>query len=204
MDHENEFALTRLYEAEVLKEIRTVLNIITNSMAIPLYLIFWVADLIYIPDRKWEFLLLRMTIIPICLVTRYESKKELTSYQAQILCVTFVGLVALPINIMIFLIPEVGTGYYAGLNLVAIGGLSFIPFSLNFFLAATFTIYFPYYSIALGKSQGMHDLLEVLLNSFFIVGAIIICFVIRLNHERFRLRDINNTLALNARNLNEE
>jgi hypothetical protein len=191
-----EITLAELHEAEVIAEIRSVLDVITHSMVIPLYLMFWVADLIYIPKFKWIFLLLRLTIVPICFIARYDSRREQNAQYAQILCCVFVGLVALPINIMIYFIPDIGTGYYAGLNLVAIGGLSFIPFSMNFFIAATFAIYFPYYLVVFSKAGSLQDVFSILFNSFFIVGSIIICFVIRIYHEKLRLRDIDSRLAL--------
>lgn len=190
--------MSQIREAIVIDEIRSTINVITNWMAIPLYLVFWVADLIYIPQYKWEFLALRMTIVPLCLIIRYDSRREQSAKHAQLLCVAFAGLAALPINIMIAMIPDVGTGYYAGLNLVAIGGLSFIPFTMNYFLSATFAIYFPYYLIVFLKANNLQDLFDILLNSFFIVGSIIICFAIHIYHEKLRLREINNLMTSKA------
>lgn len=187
--------MSQIREAIVIDEIRSTINVITNWMAIPLYLVFWVADLIYIPQYKWEFLALRLTIVPLCLVIRYDSRREQSAKHAQLLCVAFAGLAALPINIMIAMIPDVGTGYYAGLNLVAIGGLSFIPFTMNYFLAATFAIYFPYYLIVFVRASNLQDLFDILLNSFFIVGSIIICFAIHIYHEKLRLKEINNLMT---------
>ncbi len=187
--------MSQIREAIVIDEIRSTINVITNWMAIPLYLVFWVADLIYIPQYKWEFLALRLTIVPLCLIIRYDSRREQSAKHAQLLCVAFAGLAALPINVMIAMIPDVGTGYYAGLNLVAIGGLSFIPFTMNYFLAATFAIYFPYYLIVFVRANNLQDLFDILLNSFFIVGSIIICFAIHIYHEKLRLKEINNLMA---------
>lgn len=190
--------LSQLREAVVIEEIRSVIGVITNWMAIPLYLVFWVADLIYIPQYKWEFLALRLTIVPLCILVRLDSRREQSAKHAQLLCVAFAGLAALPINIMIAMIPDVGTGYYAGLNLVAIGGLSFIPFTMNYFLAATFAIYFPYYLVVFVRASNLQDLFDILLNSFFIVGSIIICFAIHIYHEKLRIKGMNNRLALSS------
>lgn len=113
-------------------------------------------------------------------------------------------MVALPINVMIALIPDVGTGYYAGLNLVAIGGLSFIPFSSFFFAATALEIYLPYYIVTAFKIQTVADLWPVVLNSFFIVGSIVICFLIRYFHEQLRMREINSRMALKAEIANRD
>ncbi|WP_374074899.1 adenylate/guanylate cyclase domain-containing protein [Bdellovibrio bacteriovorus] len=200
----NEITTAQLRESEVLEEIRSVLKVIANWMAVPLFLAFWVADLIYVPQHKWHFLALRLTIIPLCLLAKYESQREQSARRAQVFSAFYVGLVALPINIMIAMIPDVGTGYYAGLNLVAIGGLSFIPFSMGFFLCTALAIYLPYYAIVFSKVQTLQDVWPIVLNSFFIVGAIVICFLIRFFHEKLRIREINSRLALKAEIANRD
>lgn len=88
--------------------------------------------------------------------------------------------------------------FYAGLNLVALGGLSFIPFSMRFFLGTALAIYLPYYLVVLFRLQDTVTLRSILLNSFFIAGSITICFLIRFFHEQLRLRELNSRLALKA------
>lgn len=193
----DELILSQFRDAEIAEDLRSVLDVITRSMAIPLYLMFWIADLIYIPERKWEFLALRCLIIPLCLIARKYLYTFEDAFRSQLICATLAGLVALPINVMVGIIPDIGTSYYAGLNLVAIGGLSFLPLTMNFFIFATFTIYFPYYLIVFSKAHTLQDLLTILVNSFFIVSSIIVCFVIRNYHENLRLRELNLRLALN-------
>lgn len=193
-----------LRKSEVGEEIRSVMAIIANWMAIPLFLAFWLADIFYVPDLKWPFLGLRLTIIPVCLLAKRTINKEQNPYRMQLLAAMYVGFVALPINIMIALIPDVTTGYYAGLNLVALGGLSFIPFVTPFFLGTALAIYLPYYAVVLFRMESSADLLGVLLNSFFIVGSLVICFLIRYFHEQLRLREITSRLALNEEVINRD
>lgn len=200
----NEITSTELRKSEVVEEIRSVLSVIANWMAVPLFLAFWLADLFYVPQFKWIFLGLRLTIIPVCLLAKYELTKEQSAHRAQIFAAIYVGLVALPINIMIALVPDVATGYYAGLNLVALGGLSFIPFSILFFLGTALAIYLPYYAIILFRAENSETMFRVLLNSFFIVGSLVICFLIRFFHEKLRLREINSRLALKAEVANRD
>lgn len=199
-----EITISQMRESEILEEIRSVLKVIANWMAVPLFMAFWLADLMYVPQLKWPFLALRLTIIPVCLLAQYEIRKEQTPLRAQIFAALYCGLVALPINFMIALIPDVGTSYYAGLNLVAIGGLSFIPFSIGLFICTALAIYFPYYAIVLTKAQTMDDYKGIALNSFFIIGAIVICFLIRFFHEKLRLREINSRFALKSEIANRD
>lgn len=200
-------ALTKskeLRQSEVVEEIRSVMAIIANWMAVPLFLTFWLADLLYVPELKWPFLGLRLTIIPVCFLAKRLIEKEQNPHQIQFLTACYVGLVALPINIMIALIPDVTTGYYAGLNLVALGGLSFIPFSTSFFVGTTLAVYLPYYILVLMKANSSEDLRGILLNSFFIIGSLIICFLIRYFQEQLRLREITSRLALNEEVANRD
>ncbi|MGE9743375.1 adenylate/guanylate cyclase domain-containing protein [Bdellovibrio bacteriovorus] len=199
-----EITTSQMREFEVVEEIRSVLRVIANWMAVPLFMAFWIADLIYVPQFKWLFLGLRLTIIPLCMLAKYELRKEQSFTRAQWFAALYAGLVALPINIMIYFIPDVGTGYYAGLNLVAIGGLSFIPFSTGFFVATALGIYLPYYLFTALKIQTLPDLWPVVLNSFFIIGSIVICFLIRFFHEQLRMREINSRLALKAEIANRD
>lgn len=195
---------SQLRESELVEEIRSVLRVIANWMAVPLFLAFWLADLIYVPEQKWLFLFLRLTIIPLCLFAKYELNKEQSVFRAQSFAVAYVGLVALPINIMIHLIPDIGTGYYAGLNLVALGGLSFIPFSTSFFVATALSIYLPYFAGMALRIKNWNDFSSVALNSFFIVGSIVICFLIRFFHEKLRMQELNSRLALKAEIANRD
>lgn len=192
-----EVLLSEFRDVEIVEDLRSILNVITRSLAIPLYLMFWIADIIYAPQFKWQFLGLRLCVVPLCLGARQLIYKIQSPIYAQLLCATLSGLVALPINIMIYFVPDIGTGYYAGLNLVAIGGLSFLPLTMNYFIWGAFSIYFPYYFVVLSKASSLQDLSSIFINSFFIISSIIVCFVIRNYHESLRLRELNLRLALN-------
>ena len=199
-----EITSKQLREFEVNEEIKSVLKVIANWMAVPLFLAFWLADLIYIPSLKWPFLALRLTIVPVCWAAKYFIEKEQASAKSQWIACAYAFFVALPINIMIVMIPDVTTGYYAGLNLVALGALSFIPFSLQFFAITTAAIYVPYFATVLIKAHTTAEYFGVLLNSFFIVGSITICFLIRFFNEKLRVREINSRLALKAEIANRD
>lgn len=153
----SEITSTHLREFEVNEKIKSVLKVVANWMAVPLFMAFWVADLIYVPDLKWKFLALRFSIIPVCFGAKYFIERENSPLKSQWVAALYSGLVALPINIMITMVPDVSTGYYAGLNLVAIGGLSFIPFTLNFFCFTTLAIYLPYFAIVIYRAHTPQD-----------------------------------------------
>ncbi|UYL07464.1 adenylate/guanylate cyclase domain-containing protein [Bdellovibrio sp. SKB1291214] len=195
---------SQMREFEVNAEISAVFKVISNWMAIPLYLVFWLADCIYAPALKWEFLALRLTIIPVCIIAKKILDHERSAESAQWVAAIFGGLVALPINVMIGLLPEVTTTYYAGLNLVALGGLSFLPFTLPFFLLTAGLIFIPYYAIVIYGAHSTKDWLGILINTFFITGTILICYLIRFFHERMRLREIHSRMALKTEIVNRD
>ncbi len=190
--------ISKLREDEMIHEIKLVLKVVANWMAIPLFMLFWIADLIYVPEQKWLFLFLRLTIIPFCFIASKLIIKEHTFDRAQLIVSMYLSALALPINLMVYYIGDIGTGYYAGLNLIAVGGLSFIPFNRKYFFGTTIGIYLPYYLIVLFKSNSLNDLKFVFINSFFIIGSIVICFLIRFFNERLRIKELDSRIALQS------
>ena len=199
---ENDLVQQRRHE--VLIEMRTVIGIIANKMAIPLYLLFWIADIFYVPQLKWEFFLIRLTSIPICLLTIKLSKKYDTIEKVERVALFFAISLAAGINLMIYLIGDIATPYYAGLGLVALAALSFIPFSNKKYLLATIGIYLPYYIMAFVASKSYNQIAVLVVNTFFIISAVIICFLIRFFQESLRVKEIESRNKLNFEIVNRD
>ena len=173
-----------------LEETKTVLTVVTSWMVIPLYLIFWLCDILYIPELMWLFLGLRAMAIPIALLTVFALRQIQNFHQIQILASAYTISLALIINCMIYFIGEPATPYYAGLNLIAVGGLSFIPFSVPFFIITACGVFIPYYLIVFSQVQTSSDLSQVFIISFFIISTILITLVVRLYRERLRHKEL--------------
>ena len=169
----------------------------------PLFILFWIADIICAPGLKWEFLGIRLAIIPLCLTLVMLTKRLNHLVHLEIMASLYAICLALGINLMIFLIADPSTPYYAGLNLVAIGTLSFIPFSRNFYVATAAGIYLPYYAITLSRisSNNWHGLA---VNSFFIISSVCMCFLIRFFHASTMVQETEAKLDLKAEILNRE
>lgn len=189
-------AITQLREFEGVEETRSVLRIIGHWMAIPLFLFFWSADLILYPDLKWPFLAIRLSVIPISLLTTFLIDRAKNLQQAQWAGLFLGAATATCLNLIVFMIPDPTTPYYAGLNLVAIGGLSFIPFDRRFFAALATAIFAPYFAIVLLKSHESGQYQLIYINSCFMMGSLIVCFLIRYFNEALRMREIYSRLAL--------
>ena len=56
-----EKAIAQYRQQDLPAEIRSVLAIIASKMAMPLYLLFWAADIAYVPHLKWPFFAIRLS-----------------------------------------------------------------------------------------------------------------------------------------------
>lgn len=190
-------ALEQVRREQKLGEIKSILVVITSAMVLPLYFLFWLCDLIYAPELKWEFLALRSTIIPVAFIINFFTQRTHTLAGAYKIAFAYAATMGLPICFMVLMLKNPATAYYAGLNLVAIATLTFIPWTRNLFALASVAIFAPYYVIVLQLSQSVADYKAVAVNSFFIVSTVVISAVVRLFYERMRYRELSQQLDLN-------
>ncbi len=192
--------LTRLenewLRIEKFEELRATLFMISNWMVLPLYFLFWVCDLIYVPELKWEFLALRSTVIPACLIVQWGAKRVHAYHQSQWLALFFIVCLAGVINTMVFMIDSPLTPYYAGLNLVAIGSLTFIPWERRFFLLGFGAIFAPYFIGQFIRIDNGADLKGLLVHAFFIFSTGLIAFIIRMFNEKLRIKEYRSRVML--------
>lgn len=193
-----------LREVEAAEEIRSVIHVICHWMTVPLFLVFWLADLAYYPDLKWPFLGIRLLVIPLCWIFRRLIDRAKNYHHAQMIAVGLGIGTASCINLIITLIPDPTTAYYAGLNLVALGSLSFIPFNRRGFAVLFLGIFLPYYAIVLSKARGTEDFKVIFVHSFFILGSAVVCYLIRHFNEELRMREINSRMALKSEIANRD
>src|SRR5688572_12292004 len=131
-------------EQRRLDEIKKILVVITSKMSVPLYLAFLITDYLYVPQFFVIFAVMRICIIGLTLYIRSQTQKLKTLGDAQATALALVLTNSIPITIMIWLIGDVSTPYYAGLNLVAIAGISFIPWTRNYLFLVIGLIYTPF------------------------------------------------------------
>ena len=170
-------------------DLRKFLNVLTSWMSVPLFMAFWVADLIYAPHLKWEFLGIRSLVIALGLgmgrlINRIQSMKGL-----QTLGIVFIGLNATAITVMALFAEGPDSQYYAGLNLVAVGSLTFLPWTRVAWLVNALVIYSPYLvcSLFLLSPDAKADFV---LNCFFMMATLVIAWVSRVHTEQLRSQEI--------------
>lgn len=191
-------------EIELVNEIRGVLKVIANKAVIPLFLAFWIADLLYVPKFKWIFLLIRLLMVPLCLLVVYLSERTSNYKKLKLLMLSYSILAASGINLMIVMIADPATPYYAGLCMVAIGSLSFMPFTKKEFFVAALAIFGPYITYCSYISKTQSELATLAINVFFVFGSICLCFLVRFFQEGLRLKEIAARLQLKQELENRE
>lgn len=191
---------TQQLRAEKLDEMKSVVSTITGYMVLPLYLLFWITDLISAPDYKWEFLGLRASVIPFALVINFLINRANTLTAAQSIALLYVFGLAGVINIMIFVMQDPVSIYYTGLILIAIGGLGFFPWDTRYFILVIIAIFLPYLLILSSMSPTQQQLDQLSVVGFFINGTITILWVMWFYRERLRQKEIKTRLELNEEN----
>lgn len=169
---------------------------------ISLYLLFWIADWIYAPNLKWEFLAYRLIVVSlICVVNPWVQRcRTLAAVQwtNSIYTVILTG----PIVTMIFKSGDGGSPYYAGLMLVAFG-ICIWPWTLRFFLLQNAIIFLPFY---LGPFLFLKhtNWVSLALNSFFLIGTATIVAVVYIVTESLRRLEYQQRLLRHRELLNRD
>ena len=185
------------FRIEKLEELRATLHMISNWMVLPLYFLFWICDAIYVPEMKWEFLGVRATVIPCCIIVQYYAKRVKTFRAGEYLALFYIFSLATVINSLIFMIDDPLTPYYAGLNLVAIGSLTFIPWDRSFYAPGFLVIFGPYYFGQCFRMHSWENVKGLIINTFFIIGTVAITLIIRQFNEKLRMKEYFSRVQLN-------
>ena len=190
-------SIKKQLDQEKLEEMQAVVYTITGYMVLPLYLMFWITDLVYVPEYKWEFLFLRLFSIPFALLSNYFIRKSTTLLTAQRVGIAYIlGLCAI-IDVMIFMMGDPISPYYTGLVLIAIGGLGFFPWDRKYFIYVSIVIYAPYIFLVYLLQPTINDLGHLVIIGFFINGSITILWVVHFFREKLRIKEITARLKLN-------
>ena len=184
-------------EKEKLDELQAVVRTITGYMVLPLYLMFWVTDLFYAPEYKWEFLALRLFSIPFALLSNYFINRATTLLIAQRIGLAYIFGLSAIIYVMIYIMGDPTSPYYTGLIIIATGGLGFFPWTKRYFIYVVIVIFLPYILVVLSLSPDESDIPLLVIIGFFINGTVTVLWVIHFFREKLRLKEITSRLNLN-------
>lgn len=178
-----------------LSEIKQILDVISFKVAVPLYFLFWFLDLIYVPQYKWEFLGIRFLILPTAFITHWWLKSTSSIKQAEYAGLFLAFMCASILNAMIFIIGH-GALYSIPLHLVAVGGLSFIPWTNRNFFIAIVLIYGPYIALEAYWTEQAESAAQFSVNMFFILGVIVLTWVIKTYREKMHALEVSMRIEL--------
>jgi adenylate cyclase len=185
-----------LFEIERARRTRAVLRITSGPIAVPLYLLFWLADLIFAPSLAWKFLGIRVLVIPAMAVV-YKLTNVVTSWvglQVVALCATF--FYAQIILVMMLMSNGGGSVYYAGLNLVCIGMIAFIPWRRTWLPWAVIAVYGPYFLACIHEVMFHENWKSVTLNVAFALGTISISSSVRVFQDVLEKKEFESRIEL--------
>lgn len=183
------------FEEEVLQELTRVVRIIC-LLAVFLYPLFAVCDFVMYRDFFPMFLGIRLAVVAVGSIGIFGLSKIKTLSQGYRYAALLSGLFALSITSMVFALNDAANPYYAGINLVAIGTITFIPWNRQFLAVIVSVIYGPYLAIAI--QQYLVSLESaVLLPSFFSLSTAVITSAIRLHFNKVKLQEFDSRFKLN-------
>ena len=161
-------------------------------MAVPIVLSFSVVDYIFRPDLFLEFLGVRMFILPVSLMIYFLLKKNWGETYFVSMCFTaFLGLYSA------YLTWRTGGGssiYYAGLNLVAVGSMGFVPWPAKKLPLVTALIYGPFLATLFFDSN--INAQTLIPNLAFMGSTIFVAIVIHYLTSRLRWAEVEARLKL--------
>lgn len=191
---QNEFNLAR--QEEKFSEFR--ISIITSAEKLigPLFPVFWIADIIYAPDKIMEFLPIRLSVTAYCFFIANLSRKATTLKQQERLAILLLLYPALVITYLIFQTGGISSGYYAGLNLIAAGGIYFFPWTPTSSVAAIAAVYAPFVFLAPFSDSEWTEKKVFFVNVFFMAGNIVVALVIRSIYEALKKEEILTKINL--------
>ena len=187
-----------LREENRLVELRNFIRVCSGYLSLPLFLVFWLADILYAPEYKWIFLVLRLSMLPLFLIIYHSINKISSANRAQIIGSAYTLVNSIPISVMMYYKGGAASDYYVGLCLVITGIISFIPWELKFLVFNVCAILVPYVLlVALGTDFAVAGAAtKVLVNAFFICGTVIIALVLKSFTEKLRKSEIEHQQKL--------
>ncbi|MCB0421683.1 MAG: adenylate/guanylate cyclase domain-containing protein [Bdellovibrionales bacterium] len=184
------------YQKDLERELDRRRSVIVFAFPL-LVLMFWAADWIFSKSQAWIFLGLRLTIIPIAAALFIYLKSNTSSNKKLLAIALYAGWPAGLISIMIFMNDGTESIYRHGIILVALCSLVFIPFKKSIFYISCLSLYLPFYTIGILKSNSPSDFVNLL--EFFLLTAFIvsISYQISKTKDKFRreLADVNSQKA---------
>ena len=168
-------------------------------VAIILFPFLGLLDYFVAPGKYLQFFTYRV-IVTLLVVGLYFLNKIRAAIRYQyILVMIGLTLSALTIQLMILSLGGHRSTYYAGLNLVVITVLGFVPLSVSMALVGAVIVYFIYLFPILIVDQ-ITDVPQFIGNNLFMISTLIITMMWRMFSQRRLLNELSLQYELNIKN----
>lgn len=180
-----------------LAQLRQLLCTVAIRLALPIFLVFWIVDCLYVPDRKWEFLGIRLVAIPLCLGVHRLLTRPLTRlWVAEAIAIFFVFVASLMVTAMGFLSGGINSLYFEGLNLIALASVPFFPLRRPALALIIAAIYSPFALSCWLVFDVPGEAREFFVYSAMMISTVVICLVLRTITARLRANELRAELRL--------
>ncbi len=169
---------------EEIQQFRGALRLISGGVTIPIYLFFWICDIFYAGDHKWPFLAMRVAVAVAVGILFLQAKSAAKLKNLHWIGLAFALVVSLPISIMTMQLGGGVSQYYAGLNLVAIGCVIYIPWQRKHLGWVLAIIYSPYF--LLNGVVYPDRLIEHILPFSFMAGTSVLTIIFAIQQQRLK------------------
>jgi class 3 adenylate cyclase len=167
-----------------IQQFRSAFRLISGVVTIPIYLLFWVCDLFYASHLKWQFLAMRVGVALGIGILYYQAKHTKTLESLQRIGLLFTLIVSLPISLMTMQLGGGTSQYYAGLNLVAIGCVIYLPWHKKYLGWILGIIYLPY--LLLNGFAYQENLIDLILPVSFMAGTSVLTIIFAIQQQKLK------------------
>ena len=144
-------------------------------MGTPLVLSFSFVDYFYANEQWFNFLLIRMFIVPVAITYYLLSKIKRIGPEWGLHFFAFsLGLYT---SVLVAMTGYENSAYYAGFNLVAIGSVAFLPWSPRHLVINLFAIYLPYFVTLALRPNAVRDWGPLVTYTSFCLSTVMICSI---------------------------
>lgn len=184
--------LDEIRNRERLNEFKIAFKISAIQLIGPLFPFFSIADFYSYYEHFKLFFILRLSVTLFCAVfyimVRSSSSLVKIKYQSIVLILYPSAM----INLMILISNDLGSVYFAGLNLIAAGAICFFPWKdYKEVAVVTTTIFLPYLALPFFIDSNEQMLIKYFVNWFFVAGTVLISYAIRYIYEKLKYNEVN-------------
>jgi signal transduction histidine kinase len=191
--------LERYLESERVRTAKYRFVAVNLYLGIPLWLVCWIEDLVYVPSLKWELLSVRLAVVLMLIVGIFGIKKAGTSITlVQSICCSIVAFNSIGLTYVIKASGGLQSIYWASINLGPVATVAMIPWTGGVLYFALIMNYLPFYLECADWSIPLYMQNELIVCSFFNGATSLMVVVIQRITDNLREKECILRFQLNS------